>query len=262
MDKINLIKEEDQSLIAKERRKYLDSLPVFQELFLELLVKEGTCYFIKVKEQMIGYVIINNEDTHILEYYSTSKSILHNKKILLEITKTLNVTSVYCKTFDYELLTAMNLITQEFTIDGILFREHVEKEQLLEKQFNERIAQESDLERIQQINDDFFESDDEMIYYIRNKNILLFQNQENQLIGCGLYQNIAYDYGYMDIGMLVNPAFRKRGYGTYIIKRLADICKEEGKTPICGCGYANKASLKTLVKAGFIPEHALLEYKL
>lgn len=262
MEKFEIIKSNNKQIETEYRRKYLDSLTEFQELFLEILVREGNFYLLKNNCEIIGYVIVNRENTHIVEFYSIYKSIFINSDILIKICKKLEVTNIYCKSFDIILCNAVNLITQVFKIDGILFRDYKSNGYKKEKNINERVAQNSDLGKIQIINDTFFESEGEIEAYIKNNCIILFEDINKQIIGCGLYQPIAFDYNYIDIGMLVNPNCREKGYGTYIVNRLISICEINKKIPICGCAYDNIASYKTLINAGFIPGYEILDYKI
>ena len=63
----------------------------------------------------------------------------------------------------------------------------------------------------------------------------------------------------VSIGMSVHPEHRQRGVGRSIILHLADICREKGMTPVCGCWYYNHNSKRTLESAGFITKTRLLK---
>jgi GNAT superfamily N-acetyltransferase len=62
-----------------------------------------------------------------------------------------------------------------------------------------------------------------------------------------------YNRPYGDIYMDVAEAFRRRGFGSYLVQELKRICYEGGSIPCARCNPSNIASRKTLQKAGFVP---------
>jgi ribosomal protein S18 acetylase RimI-like enzyme len=62
-----------------------------------------------------------------------------------------------------------------------------------------------------------------------------------------------YNRPYGDIYMGVAEAFRRRGFGSYLVQELKRICYEGGSIPCARCNPSNIASRKTLQKAGFVP---------
>jgi GNAT superfamily N-acetyltransferase len=62
-----------------------------------------------------------------------------------------------------------------------------------------------------------------------------------------------YNPPYGDIYMEVHEAYRRRGYGSYLVQELKRICYEMGKIPAARCNVSNVASRQTLQKAGMLP---------
>jgi len=62
---------------------------------------------------------------------------------------------------------------------------------------------------------------------------------------------------YYDIGMWVNPRFRKKGIATGIISGLKRICLQNHRIPVCGCLYDNLGSKRTLEKNGFVSKYRI-----
>jgi GNAT superfamily N-acetyltransferase len=62
-----------------------------------------------------------------------------------------------------------------------------------------------------------------------------------------------YNRPYGDIYMEVSEAFRKRGFGSYLVQELKRVCYERGNIPAARCNPNNIASRNTLQKAGFVP---------
>jgi GNAT superfamily N-acetyltransferase len=62
-----------------------------------------------------------------------------------------------------------------------------------------------------------------------------------------------YNRPFGDIYMEVNEAFRRRGFGSFIVQELKRICYENGHIPAARTNTENIASQRTLQKAGFVP---------
>ena len=62
-----------------------------------------------------------------------------------------------------------------------------------------------------------------------------------------------YNPPYGDIYMEVAEAFRRMGFGSYLIQELKRVCYEAGKEPAARCNPGNLASRRALEKAGLLP---------
>lgn len=62
-----------------------------------------------------------------------------------------------------------------------------------------------------------------------------------------------YNPPHVDLYMEVAEPHRCRGYGAYLVQELKRLAREAGKTPCARCSWDNRASQRTLAKAGFAP---------
>lgn len=62
-----------------------------------------------------------------------------------------------------------------------------------------------------------------------------------------------YNRPYGDIFMEVDAAFRRRGFGSFLVQELKKSCYQAGSLPAARCKPGNIASRKTLEAAGFVP---------
>ncbi len=62
-----------------------------------------------------------------------------------------------------------------------------------------------------------------------------------------------YNRPYGDIYMEVEPSFRRRGLGSFLVQELKRVCYAGGHVPAARCNPDNVASQRTLQKAGFVP---------
>jgi GNAT superfamily N-acetyltransferase len=75
---------------------------------------------------------------------------------------------------------------------------------------------------------------------------------EGQVAGKG---GILFHYNrpYGDIYMDIAEAFRRRGFGTYLVQELKRECRRLGAVPCARCNPSNIPSRRTLLAAGFLP---------
>lgn len=62
-----------------------------------------------------------------------------------------------------------------------------------------------------------------------------------------------YNRPYGDIYMEVGESFRRRGWGSFLVQELKRVCHELGAIPCARCNPTNRASRRTLQRAGFVP---------
>ena len=62
-----------------------------------------------------------------------------------------------------------------------------------------------------------------------------------------------YNPPYGDVFMEVDPCFRRRGFGAFLVQELKRVCREAGKLPCARCDPQNEASRRTCERAGFVP---------
>lgn len=266
MINIEIINTEDK--LDEFRNLYFNSIPEPQELFLELLInpykeldtKPPKKYLIKIKETDIGYCIVNSEDI-ILEFYLIDNYIPICEDIFKLVLTKLSISKAFCKSFDSVFLKCCITYHKSLKLEGILFRDMIEKD--VEKphpNLKFRIGESEDFSQISLFKEGFFENNGELKVYLDNKRLFCFLIND-EIIGCGIFSRIIKNRPDFDIGMVVHPKYRRKGFGTYIINHLKNFCLENNWRPICGCGIENIGSRHTLEKAGFVSKHNLLEFQ-
>jgi len=75
---------------------------------------------------------------------------------------------------------------------------------------------------------------------------------DQELVATG---GIFYHYNppYGDIYMEVAGPYQRRGLGTYLVQELKRLCRETGHIPAARCQSVNRASRRTLERAGLLP---------
>lgn len=240
------------------RRSYLASLQESQEFYVERLVETGRCVLLCHSARAVGYAVIH--ETTLVEFFVFDAEV----SLLLEIIEVLvtnySVTKSLCKSFDHLMLNAVASKPARTEIVGWLFRESRDVEPIRRLGITARRATRHDLVIVQAIHDGFFDSIAEVVGYIEGGGMFIYEWCNSQAVGCGIFKRILPDQNFVDIGMVVAAAYRRRGIGAYIASHLKVHCLSEGYQPVCGCGVENIASLRSLERAGFLCTHSLIEF--
>lgn len=78
-------------------------------------------------------------------------------------------------------------------------------------------------------------------------------------IGLGELRRSDTQVGVADLGVMVGPAYRKKGWGTYILTRLAADSRVRGLRAICSTTVENVGAQKAIARAGFVSRHRLID---
>jgi GNAT superfamily N-acetyltransferase len=251
--------EATYSEIDEERLSYLNSLPEFQEFFLEWKVWESEYFHIVGQSELAGYFIVNSKENCLIEFYLEKKYLISSLAIFKKIIEDFDIRSVYCKSFDPLMLVSCLELSKSYEIDGILFRESDESKLPCPNELNPRFADIIDIPYLLQQNDGLYETPYELETMVKSGNLLLFE-KASELFGCGFLTRIHPKFDYYDIGMWVNPNFRGQGHAVQIIAFLKNHCISQKKIPICGCAAQNIVSRHILEKNGFISKYRLLKF--
>ncbi len=249
----------DTKYIQSMRNKYLDELPHAQEYYVELQIQQAQFYVIQSELNPIGYFILSDEGC-LLEYYVLPDRINQVDLIFGEILRRFPIKRALCKSFDATLLSCCFSYHKNSRAIGILFREYRERQSILPPaEVTIRRAVPADETAIINVNEEVFDHPSEVLQYILSNQIFLYE-YNCDMIGFSIYSRILPDRPDHDIGMLVVPSYRKKGFGQYIIHHLVHFCQENSWSVTAGCAIENNASRKCLERAGFIGRYRLLEF--
>jgi len=233
-------------------------LPEPQELFLENLVSAGTTF---VSPAGV-YAVIN--ERRLVEFFVPQDLLRQSVTCFEELRELTGFSAVICKSFDRQLLFTAFAQPARVSSGGLLFRKIVDPRFSHRAGIEFRVGCTQDVQTILDIDDGFFENPAEIENYIAQDGLVLLETtnrsigEATELIGCGIAKPVISGREGVDIGMLVAPAQRRRGYGAHIICYLKERCLQRGERPICGCSVDNLGSQRALANAGFIAEHRML----
>ncbi len=248
--------------IKRYRTDYLNSLPEFQELFIELMICNSDYYIFQADNNEIGYAIRNNDGV-LIEFYVLDKYIPNSNEIFRQVLEDLSLTDIYCKSFDSLLLSNCLLKLLPYSILGLLYRDYFEP--LINKDSNIKMKR-ADLSSVGLMmrQDDsikeLFETEQQLIDFIKNENVFEFYKNE-EFVGCGMVIRTHPDWSFCDLGVWVNPSKRGNSIGSQIILNLREFSINNNFESSCGCAIENKASQKTIEKSGFVSRYKMINFK-
>ena len=165
--------------------------------------------------------------------------------------------TAFCKSFDQPLLDASQKLGGVPTPFACLFRRRSPVDRPMPKGFHLSKAAPNELDTACHLGRGFFDSRQEAAELLQTGGLWMARH-DHDLIGCGISNPLDGPHNAVDIGMVVDEPHRGQGFGTAIIRALADAAEHRGQTPVCGCSRSNIASKTALERAGFVSEHALL----
>lgn len=249
------------SLPAQLRKEYLDLLPEPQELFVERQIAKGSVWSIRKDEQEIGYAVTDGGET-LLELHLTACELRHLQEASDMLIQGSGIRRILAKSFDANLLFVALPRMRNIRTTGMLYRVVADAGFREDAAVKIRAANDDDMANLLDIGRDFFDGAAEVRSYRQSGGLLVYETGGGLLLGAGLLSQVVAGRDDIDIGMVVAPAHRRRGYGTYIVAHLKAHCLASRLRPICGCAVDNLASQRTLERAGFASRHKLMEFEL
>lgn len=238
--------------LHKLRAAYLASLPEPQEFHSEQLSRQGQPFLIMRGSEILGYTITQGAST-LVEFPAAHRGLFD------ALVAKAGIRRVLCKSFDEPLRDACVGRAARTTTKGLLYSKIVDPGFEPDPAIQIRVAGERDVPAVMAANDGFFGGDAEAMAYARAGQLFLYETEAG-LAGCGLLQGVTPDREAYDVGMMVTPDHRRRGFGRHIVRHLLHLCLRTGKRPIAGCSVENHASQRCLESAGFRSEYQLIEF--
>jgi GNAT superfamily N-acetyltransferase len=260
---MDLIRKDSIDDISDLRNEYLDNLCQPQELYSELMMKDATPYLIMLGPLEAGYGLIGDGNI-LLEFHLKEEIIPQAVEIFKGLIAELKIEKAVCQSFDHLFLSMCMIHSKKRKIVGFNFRDRIEPEPpIRDLKLDVRTATMNDHDLILGNREEIFEDDEvgDIPHYINIGSIKIFE-EEGKFAGYGMFNRTLTGRNWFDIGMYVHPEFRKRGYGTYILDRIAQHVTSIGGRPTAGCAFENTGSKKTLEKAGYISNHVMIEFSM
>lgn len=246
------------------RKAYLDALPEPQEFYIEGRVARGRLIRITDDGAAAGHAVIDAGGKTLLEFYLDNAHLRESEAIYAALVKQFKIRRLLCKSFDPYMLYPALRKKRKPRPSGYLFR-HIADDSFQEREgVHVRPARGEDVDALLSISGGFFDDGAEIDLYLADDQGLIFifeEERTNGLIGCGISKPVLPTGTAMDIGMLVAPAYRRQGFGSYIVSYLKSHLLGRGLRPVCGCASDNAGSKRALERGGFASLYRIIEFK-
>ena len=248
MNQIKFIKSSIQG-INPLLKEYLQSLTGVVDDFFEEHILTADIYLIQKDEKAIGCFAIHNKDK-ITMFYIRREDVHMAQDIFKRVLSDFCVQTAFVATCDLLFLNLCMDFHKKVELQAYFFKRsgNIVRSQEFSRNLL-RLAVPGDEAEILD-SENVTENIALGKYYVMREN--------GVLVGQGFFNMLTLIPGSASIGMSVHPDFRRKGVGRSIIMHLADICREKGVTPHCGCWYYNHNSKATLESAGFVAQTRLL----
>lgn len=244
------------ALLRVLRSRYLDQLSAPQDFHSEFLNRTAERRILWRGAEAIGYFFASPAGT-LLEFYVDDARLA--ERALEHVVSTHSPRRAYCKTSDPAALAAYAGRAARMTPIALLFTDMDDEGFTPDETIEVMTAERSDLTGIMAIGASVFDDENGARAHVERRRLFVYRSGET-LIGCGLVQPVIAGAVAQDIGMVVEPGLRGRGYGEYIVRHLKAYCLSRGKRPVCCCGVDNAASRACLEAAGFRSRHRKVEF--
>lgn len=254
-------KTTENKALTQLKHKWIASLPRPQDGMWASFRENAVYWGISIANEMIGYACVDKEG-QLLQFYIVQEYLSEGEAIFRLFLEKLNIKQGMVGTNNPTFLSlALNRV-KKMEVNTLLFKKTLDVT-IAEKEGTLRKAQEGDTTRIV----DFCHYSIgapkmwlEMYIggLIANGEVYILEKAGDIIGTCEVRKNVTAPT-YVDIGMIVSPDYRKRGYGTYLLDQAKKIAIELGLTPICSCEKENLGSLKAIHNCGFRSTYQLLK---
>lgn len=244
--------------LTPEREAHFARLAEGPDLYLELLLHRGTAYRIGWDNRPAGYCLLS-EDARIAELDLPRDAWSAKAELFAALVERLEVRGARCFSFDPLLLGLCIERGWTASVEGALFRDLLDEVPPVQRDdLRLRPATTADLEQILPHREGVFESEDECRAWIAGGRVSVLE-RDGAFLGTGLLTRIWASRPEHDLGVMVHPDHRGRGYASHVLRALKRRCLDLGLRPIAGCHAENLASARALHRAGFASQHALFK---
>ena len=242
------------------RERYLDSLPVSQEVLVEVQVPGALAERVLHQDKTIGYALLY--ETTVIEFYVDEAHAVFGQSVFDQLLTHTKAERALVKSFDALFFSSCVDRHKELYSRGLLVRDYVKRELPLRGDlgYTARTAELDDLPRILAVDQQVFTDPGRLRFVIGRGYLMLFERGDT-LLGFGIMRVVVAGRPGVDIGIALDKPLRSHGYAPYFLQHMAEVCVARGLTPIAGCALENKPVRATGERIGMYAKHRLLELR-
>lgn len=256
----NFNKSLDIENLAPLIQAWKKSLLAPEDGMWEVLTGYAQHWEINTGDELIGYACVDDEE-RLLQFYLVPFWIQDGAEILQQFLKHANVQKGLIGTNNPIALSIAMQMQKSVVVDTCLFTDHlsVEIPQI------EGVFRPFEKENIERLIGFYHQSMDGPEDWLRGylgdlleKGEVFVLERENEILGACEVRKSASQTEVADIGMVVSPAHRRKGLGTFLLGKAKEVALSWDRKPICSCEKDNIGSLKSIQNNGFRSIHQML----
>ena len=251
----------DLASLAGERHGHFARLGEAPELHLELMLLAASAYRVGWKGVPAGYCL-QGEDGLLVEFELERHLWPDKSELFGSLSDQLALQGARCFSFDSLLLGLGVKRGWSATVEGPLFRDLADDrgpDPTEHAGLRLRPATIADFSVIAPHREGVFDDDDQCREWILRDRVSVL-GRDGQFLGIGLLTRVWNTRTEHDVGVMVHPDHRGRGYASFILRTLKRRCLDRGWRPTAGCSTENVASSRVLHRAGFVSRHSLIRF--
>ncbi len=250
---------EDTTLISNYRQQLykLFTAPI-DGMWESRYIANASNYLITIQDITVGYCCINQDNT-LLQIYVAPENRKQMRNIISALIDSKLITSVSLSSIEPIAFNASLLLAKKTKENTYCFQYLPSKK--LNNKAHLKQALESDIKAIKTflLNQIGFVDNIGYTESLIQREALYYIIKDDIIIATGEYRLSPSQPNIVDLGVIVNKEFRKKGVATNILQTLAEQAINDNKTPICSTTLDNIASKKAIENAGFYCSHIIFD---
>jgi len=268
---ISLHRISDLSSILDLKAEYLRSLAAPMDGMWEAgFINPSPHWEIRHGGEQAGYYAANSEGT-LLQFYVLPAFEKHGRTLFDHVIAQDSVTQAVVSTIDPAFLSFCLDVQTKVTVHTYLYETHAEvrPEHPKAEDVGLRLIEAPELHRTISFQQACLGGDKDLSGWLRGYSTNLIEREElfalcreDEWLGLGEYRRSDSQEGVVDLGMMVAPEHRGKGWATYILQLLCARSAGHGLHAICSTRVENLGAQKAILRAGFISRHRILRVAL
>ncbi len=268
---ISLHKCSDLSSILDLKAQYLQSLVAPMDGMWEVgFTNPSPHWEIRMDGEQAGYYAANDEGT-LLQFYVRPAFEKHGRPLFDHVIAQDTLTQAVVSTIDPSYLSFCLDVQKKVTVHTYLYEIHTEvrPDHPQAEGLDFRLIEAPELDRTIAFQQACLGSEKDLSGWLRGYSGNLIERKElfvlcrdDEWLGIGECRRSDSQEGITDLGMMVTPAHRGKGWATYILTRLSAHSTAHGQHAICSTTVENVGAQKAIIRSGFISRHRIMTVSL
>ena len=250
----------DTSILNAIKVEWRKSLTAPQDDMWEAFTDDSNHWELKDKAQTIGYTCVN-DDNRLLQFFVLPDWMQEGVLIFQQFIQQHKIKKALIGTNNPICLSIAMHFQKSIEVDTYLFTDFL-KVNIIKKEGVLRSAESENLEKLVEFCHKSMGGPKVWLNgYIGNLidrgEFFVFEDGE-EILGTYEVRKSESNNKVASVGMIVSPAHRKKGLGTFLLAKAKEIAIKWNKQPICSCEKDNIGSLKSIQNNGFRSVHQML----